>query len=93
MKYLKLKNLLVINTFFFFFFLIFFTFFPESDIYFSNLFFENNKFISERIIFIKSLRSFLKDLMVLIPIISLFILLVDYAKKFKNLKTFSQQKI
>ena len=58
MKYLKLKNLLVINTFFFFFFLIFFTFFPESDIYFSNLFFENNKFISERIIFIKSLRSF-----------------------------------
>ena len=88
MKYLKLKNLLVINTFFFFFFLIFFTFLPESEIYFSNLFFENNKFISERIIFIKSLRSFLKDLMVLIPIISLFILLVDYAKKFKNLKTF-----
>ena len=88
MKYLRIKNLIIINSFFFFFFLIFFTIFPESDIYFSNLFFENNKFISERIIFIKSLRSFLKDLMVIIPIVSLFILLVDYLKKFKNLKIF-----
>ena len=88
MKYLKIKNLLIINSFFFFFFLIFFTIFPESDIYFSNLFFENNKFISERIIFIKSLRSFLKDLMILIPLISLFILLIDYIRKSKYLKTF-----
>ena len=93
MKYLKLRNFLVINTFFFFFFYIFFIFFPESDIYFSNLFYENNKFISERIIFIKSLRSFLKDLMILIPIISLFALLIDYAYKFKNLKTFLNRRL
>ena len=93
MKYLKLKNLFVINTFFFFFFLIFFTFFPESDIYFSNLFFENNKFVSERIIFIKILRSFLKDLMVLIPIVSLIILLIDYTNKFKSLKTFLNRRL
>ena len=83
MKYLKLKNLLVINTFFFFFFFNIFYIFSRIRYLFFQPFFENNKFISERIIFIKSLRSFLKDLMVLIPIISLFILLVDYAKKKK----------
>ena len=85
MKYLKLKNLLIINSFFFIFFFIFFLVFPESDIYFSSLFYENNKFISEKIIFIKSLRTFLKDLMVLIPIVALIILLVNFLKK-KNLK-------
>ena len=87
MKYLKLKNLLIINSFFFIFFFIFFLVFPESDIYFSSLFYENNKFISEKIIFIKSLRTFLKDLMVLIPIVALIILLVNFLKKKKS-KTF-----
>ena len=81
MKYLKLKSLLIINSFFFIFFFIFFIVFPESDIYFSSLFYENNKFISEKIIFIKSLRSFLKDLMILIPIVALIILLVNFLKK------------
>tara|TARA_B100000287_G_scaffold148143_2_gene139879 strand:- start:688 stop:1368 length:681 start_codon:yes stop_codon:yes gene_type:complete len=87
MKYLKLKSLLIINSFFFIFFFIFFLVFPESDIYFSSLFYENNKFISEKIIFIKSLRTFLKDLMVLIPIVALIILLVNFLKKKKS-KTF-----
>ena len=87
MKYLKLKSLLIINSFFFIFFFIFFLVFPESDIYFSSLFYENNKFISEKIIFIKSLRTFLKDLMVLIPIVALIILLVNFFKKKKS-KTF-----
>ncbi|MAI28706.1 MAG: hypothetical protein CMP38_00715 [Rickettsiales bacterium] len=87
MKYLKLKSLLIINSFFFIFFFIFFLFFPESDIYFSSLFYENNKFISEKIIFIKSLRTFLKDLMVLIPIVALIILFVNFLKKKKS-KTF-----
>ena len=93
MKYLKLKNLFIINTFFFFFFLIFFIIFPESDIYFSNFFFENNKFISERIIFIKTLRSFFKDFMVILPIISLFILLADYIYKLKKLKSFLKRRL
>ena len=87
MKYLKLKSLLIINSFFFIFFFIFFLVFPEFDIYFSSLFYENNKFISEKIIFIKSLRTFLKDLMVLIPIVALIILLVNFLKKKKS-KTF-----
>ena len=87
MKYLKLKSLLIINSFFFIFFFIFFLVFPEFDIYFSSLFYENNKFISEKIIFIKSLRTFLKDLMVLIPIVALIILLVNLLKKKKS-KTF-----
>ena len=93
MKYLKLKNLFIINTIFFFSFLIFFIIFPKSDIYFSNFFFENNKFISERIIFIKSLRSFLKDFMVLLPVISLFILLIDYIYKLKKLKSFLKRRL
>ena len=93
MKYLKLKNLFIINTFFFFSFLIFFIIFPKFDIYFSNFFFENNKFISERIIFIKSLRSFLKDFMVLLPVISLFILLIDYIYKLKKLKSFLKRRL
>ncbi len=93
MKYLKLKNLLIVNSFFFFFFLIFFTIFPESDIYFSNIFFENNKFISERITFIKSLRSFLKDLMVLIPIISLLILTLNFYIKQKKQKVFLNKRM
>ena len=81
MKYLKLKSLLIINSFFFIFFFIFFLVFPEFDIYFSSLFYENNKFISEKIIFIKSLRTFLKDLMVLIPIVAVIILFVNFLKK------------
>ena len=60
MKHLKLKNLLVINSFFFLFHNLFFIF-PKSDIYFSNLFFENSLFISEKYSLIKTLRSFLKD--------------------------------
>ena len=84
MKYLKLKNLLLINSFFFFFFIIFFFIFPKSDIYFSHLFFENNFFISEKYPFIKTLRSFLKDLMVIISIISLVILLVYNFKIFNK---------
>ncbi len=93
MNYLKLKNLLILNTFFFFFFLIFFSVFPDSDIYFSQLFYENNKFMSDRIIFIKTLRSFLKDLMVLIPIFSLFILLVNQVIKLKKSKKFLSTRI
>jgi lipid A 4'-phosphatase len=84
MKYLKLKNLLVINSFFFFFFIIFFFIFPKSDIHFSHLFFENNFFISEKYPYIKTLRSFLKDLMVIISIISLVILIVYNFKIFNK---------
>ncbi len=87
MKFLKLKNLLIINSFFFFSFFFFYLYFPKFDIYFSEFFFENDKFISERIYLIKILRSFLKDLMVVIPIIALFILIVDYLKKLRRVKS------
>ncbi len=74
----NLKSLLYFNTFFFLIFTLAFVFFPEIDIYFSNLFFFENVFISEKFIFIKELRNFLKDLMVIVPICALFYLILNY---------------
>ncbi len=88
MKLNTLKNVLIANTFFFFFFLFFFLIFPKFDIWFSELFFYEDKFISEKFVFIKSIRSFLKDLMVIISITSLLILLINIIyKKKKIIKT------
>ena len=86
MKLNTLKNVLIANTFFFlisFFFLNF----PKFDIWFSELFFYEDKFISEKFVFIKSIRSFLKDLMVIISITSLLILLINIIYKKKIIKT------
>ena len=86
MKFLKIKNLFYINTILFFFFFIFFLIYPKFDITFSILFFENDVFISERIVFIKILRTFLKNLMIIVPIILLILFLFDYYKRLKKIK-------
>ena len=88
MKFLKIKNLFYINTILFFLFFIFFLIFPKFDITFSKLYFENDVFISERIVFIKILRTFLKNLMIIIPIILLIFFLLDYYKRLKKIKPF-----
>ena len=54
MKLNTLKNVLIVNTFFFFLFLLFFLNFPKFDIWFSELFFYEDKFISKNF-FIKIL--------------------------------------
>ncbi|MBD23005.1 MAG: hypothetical protein CL572_05025 [Alphaproteobacteria bacterium] len=88
MKSFSLKNILILNTFFFLFFLLFFFLFPKFDIFFSKLFFYEGKFISEKINFIRDLRSLLKDLMIIISILSLLILSINFFyKKKKILKT------
>ena len=87
MKSLSLKNVFLVNSLFFFFFVVFFFKFPEFDIFFSKMFFYEEQFISERFVYIKQLRSFLKNLMIIISIASLFLLLSNfiYKKKKKNL--------
>ena len=77
--------MLLILTFFFFFFL-FFLLFPKVDIFFSNLFFHDNVFISEKVLAIKVLRSFLKDFMVLIPLMALIYLIFNFINKSQNAK-------
>ena len=84
MQSISLKKVFIINTLFFFFFVLFFTLFPKFDIFFSNFFFFEGKFISDKYVFIRSLRSFLKDLMIVISIASLLIIMVNFF--FKNKK-------
>ena len=84
MKTLSFKKILVLNTFFFLFFVIFFLIFPRFDIFFSNIFFDD-VFISEKLIFIKTIRTFLKNLMIFIPVLSLIILVI-YSIKIKKRK-------
>ena len=93
MKPLDLKNVLVTNTFFFILFIIFFFFFPKFDIFFSNFFFFENKFISEKFLFIKELRSFLKNLMIIISVLSLFIFFFNFIYKKKKKKNFLNLRI
>ncbi len=93
MKPLDLKNVLITNTFFFILFIIFFFFFPKFDIFFSNFFFFENKFISEKFLFIKELRSFLKNLMIIISVLSLFIFFFNFIYKKKKKKNFLNLRI
>ena len=71
MQSISLKKVLLTNTFFFAFFVLLFFLFPNLDIHFSKLFFYEEKFISEKHIFIKNLRSFLKHFMIGISVFSL----------------------
>tara|TARA_B100000686_G_C16538571_1_gene836177 strand:- start:100 stop:810 length:711 start_codon:yes stop_codon:yes gene_type:complete len=76
-----IQRLLIVNTIVFIFFGIFFFLFPRIDIFFSNVFFIDNEFISEKLIFIKTLRSFLKTFMIIIPLVSLFFLIICFVDK------------
>ena len=68
------SHLKTVNILFVLFTTIFIVF-PILDIYISRFFFVDNKFLSEKYTFIKVLRSNLKNIMILIPILSLIILL------------------
>ncbi len=84
MQSISLKKVFLINTFFFAFFVLLFFLFPNLDIHFSKLFFYEEKFISEKHIFIKNLRSFLKDLMVVISVFSLLLIVASILFKKKK---------
>ena len=59
--------------------------FPTLDIHISNYFFIDGKFISEKYIFIKILRSNLKIIMIFIPIIKFdFLFYLFFNKKVYN---------
>ena len=81
----------IVNILFIIFTLLF-VMFPTLDIHISNYFFIDGKFISEKYTFIKILRSNLKTIMIVIPILSLILLLVfvfvkkNYFNKNYNLR-------
>ena len=83
MQSISLKKVLLTNTFFFAFFVLLFFLFPNLDIHFSKLFFYEEKFISEKHIFVKNLRSFLKDLMIFISVFSLLLIVAGILLKKK----------
>jgi len=90
MLFLIKKKILKINTFFFFAFLTFFLFFPEYDITFSNFFFNDGQFLSERYTLIKDLRSLFKDFMVFFALVAFFLLLLSYFfRKIKKTNIFT----
>ena len=78
-SHLKIVNILFVL------FTIIFIVFPILDIHISRYFFVDNKFLSEKYTFIKVLRSNLKNIMIVIPILSLIILLlIVFMKKKYN---------
>ena len=74
-------RIFLINTFFFFFFFFLFSTFPRLDIEIAKLFFENGEFLSEKYLFLKTLRTLLKNLMILISIISLIYIIFFFVNK------------
>ena len=87
-----IKRVFFYNTSTFIFFGLLFLFFPSLDIYFSNLFFSENQFISEKYKIIKVLRVYLKNLMIFIPVLSLIILFVNFINKRQNIKKLINQR-
>ena len=83
------KKVFIMNTYFFILVTLIFLCFPNLDIYFSQLFFLDNKFISEKFLFIKDLREALKNFMIFISIISIFLLSMTYINK-KQIKTYTE---
>jgi len=84
MKESKKYWILYLNFFFFIFFYSIYSFNPDLDITISKFFYLKDRFISEELIFIKTIRTFFKYIMISIPIISLIILvilLIDLKKK------------
>ena len=78
-SHLKIVNILFVL------FTIIFIVFPILDINISRYFFVDDKFLSEKYTFIKVLRSNLKNIMIVIPILSLIILLlIVFMKKNYN---------
>ena len=80
-KKIKISNLFFLSNLFFIITILLFAIFPKIDILISDLFFFNQKFISEEYTAIKSLRKYLKYIMIIFPIICLVILLLDFVNK------------
>ena len=76
-SHLKIVNILFVL------FTIIFIVFPILDIHISRYFFVDDKFLSEKYTFIKVLRSNLKNIMIVIPILSLIMLLLTLFMKKK----------
>ena len=88
MKTSKKYWILYFNIFFFISFYGIYSSNPDLDITISNFFYLKDRFLSEELTFIKTIRSILKYIMIFMPIISLIILvyvLIDVKKKkYKN---------
>ena len=87
-----IQKLFFYNNCTFIFFVLLFLFYPSLDIYFSSLFFNGNQFLSEKYTFIKVLRVYLKNLMIIIPVISLLILFIDFINKKQNMRRLINQR-
>ena len=92
MKSKFIKKIFFFNTSFFIFFGLLFLFFPSLDIYFSNFFFIENQFISEKFTIIKVFRVYLKNLMIFIPVLSLIILFINFINKKQNIRKLINQR-
>lgn len=79
------KKIFFVNSLIFFFFIIVFLIFPNLDIYISEFFFVEEKFISEKYTLIKVLRTFLKNTMIIFPILSVFFLILIKINKNKSI--------
>ena len=77
-SHLKIVNILFVL------FTIIFILFPILDIHISRYFFVDDKFLSEKYTVIKVLRVNLKNIMIVIPILSLIMLLILFMKKNYN---------
>ena len=87
-----IKKIFLYNTLIFIFFGLLFLFYPSLDIYFSSFFFSGNQFISEKYTIIKTLRVNLKNLMIIIPVISLLILFINFINKTQNMRRLINQR-
>ena len=87
-----IQKLFFYNNCTFILFVLLFLFYPSLDIYFSSLFFNGNQFLSEKYTFIKVLRVYLKNLMIIIPVISVLILFIDFINKKQNMRRLINQR-
>ncbi len=87
-----IQKIFFYNTFIFILFGTLFLFYPGLDIYFSNLFFNGNQFISEKYTIIKVLRVYLKNLMIIISVMSLLMLLINFINKKQNMRRLINQR-
>ena len=88
-----IKKIFFFNTSSFIFFGLLFLFFPSLDIYFSNFFFIENQFISEKFTIIKVFRIYLKNLMIIIPVLSLIILFINFINKRQTFRRVAKQRM
>ena len=91
------SKLLILNSLILFIFYITYSFKPDLDISIAKLFyFENSHFLADEYTFIKDLRSFTKNLMIALPILSLILIIkiyIDFKKRNLEKKSLRFKKI